>query len=133
MLIDFTDYISQSQGRKYAAYIINKVQDYPLLKPLFAERQIDSLSIVRPDMIYDKDYAQDVLQLLWEPLKTNIPVGTTIYYVPSQLLFQISLESLPLADGSLLGSHYHFVRLSSARELVKMKSKSNSNKANTAV
>lgn len=127
------DFISQTQGRKYAAYIINKVQDYPQLKSLFTERQIDSLGIVRPDMFYDKDYAHDVLQLLWEPLKTNIPVGTTIYYVPSQLLFQISLESLPLADGTLLGNHYNFVRLSSARELVKMKSKSNSNKANTAV
>ncbi len=34
MLIDFTDYISQSQGRKYAAYIINKVQGYPLLKSI---------------------------------------------------------------------------------------------------
>ena len=133
MLIDFTDYISQSQGRKYAAYIINKVQDYPQLKPLFAERQIDSLGIARPDMFYDKDYAQDVLQLLWEPLKTNIPIGTTIYYVPSQLLFQVSLESLPIPDGSLLGSHYHFVRLSSARELVKMKSRSRGYKSNTAV
>lgn len=133
VLIDFTDYISQTQGRKYTAYIINNVQDYPLLKPLFAERQIDSLGIVRPDMFYDKDYAQDVLQLLWEPLKTNIPAGTTIYYVPSQLLFQISLESLPLADGSLLGSHYHFVRLSSARELVKMKSKSSDSKDNIAI
>ena len=133
VLIDFTDYISQTQGRKYAAYIINKVQDYPLLKPLFSERQIDSLGIVRPDMFYDNDYAQDVLQLLWEPLKTNIPVGTTIYYVPSQLLFQISLESLPLADGSLLGNHYHFVRLSSARELVKMKSKSSDSKDNIAI
>ena len=133
VLIDFTDFISQTQGRKYAAYIINKVQDYPQLKSLFTERQIDSLGIVRPDMFYYKDYAHDVLQLLWEPLKTNIPVGTTIYYVPSQLLFQISLESLPLADGTLLGNHYNFVRLSSARELVKMKSKSNSNKANTAV
>ena len=133
MLIDFTDYISQSQGRKYAAYIINKVQEYPQLKPLFAERQIDSLGIARPDMFYDKDYAQNVLQLLWEPLKTNIPVGTTIYYVPSQLLFQVSLESLPMPDGSLLGSHYHFVRLSSARELVKMKSRSRGYKSNTAV
>ena len=133
VLIDFTDYISQSQGRKYAAYIINKVQDYPQLKPLFAERQIDSLGIIRSDMYYDKDYAQDVLQLLWEPLKTNIPEGTTIYYVPSQLLFQVSLESLPLLDGSILGSHYKFVRLSSARELVKMKSKSNNSKENTAV
>lgn len=133
VLIDFTDYISQTQGRKYAAYIINKVQDYPLLKALFAERQIDSLGIVRPDMYYSEDYSEDVLKLLWEPLKENVSAGATIYYVPSQLLFQISLESLSLPDGSLLGSHYHFVRLSSARELVKMKSKSNSNKANTAV
>ena len=133
MLIDFTDYVSQSQGRKYAAYIINKVQDYPLLKALFAERQIDTLGIVRPDMYYSEDYSEDVLKLLWEPLKENVSEGATIYYVPSQLLFQISLESLLLPDGSLLGSHYHFVRLSSARELVKMKSESKVYKSNSAV
>ena len=133
VLIDFTDYISQTQGRKYAAYIINKAQDYPLLKALFAERQIDSLGIVRPDMYYSEDYSEDVLKLLWEPLKENVSEGATIYYVPSQLLFQISLESLPLPDGSLLGSHYHFVRLSSARELVKMKSERKGYKSNYAV
>ena len=133
MLIDFTDYISQSQGRKYAAYIINKVQGYPLLKALFAERQIYSLGIVRPDMYYSEDYSGDVLKLLWEPLKENVSEGATIYYVPSQLLFQVSLESLPLPDGSLLGSHYHFVRLSSARELVKMKSNAIGCKDDTAV
>ena len=133
VLIDFTDFVSETQGRRYAAYIINKVQDYPQLKSLFAESQIDSLGIIRPDMYYDKDYAQDVLQLLWEPLKANLSEGTTVYYVPSQLLFQVSLESLPLSDGSLLGSHYNFVRLSSARELMKMKSGRNGSKANTAV
>ena len=133
VLIEFTDYISQSQGRKYAAYIINKVQEYPLLKALFAEKQIDSLGIVRPDMYYSEDYSEDVLKLLWVPLKENVSECTTIYYVPSQLLFQISLESLPLPDGSLLGSHYHFVRLSSARELVKMKSNAIGCKDDTAV
>lgn len=133
VLIDFTDYISQTQGRKYAAYIINKVQGYPLLKALFAERQIDSLGIVRPDMYYSEDYSEDVLKLLWEPLKENVSEGATIYYVPSQLLFQVSLESLPLPDGSLLGSHCHFVRLSSARELVKMKSNAIGCKDDTAV
>ena len=133
VLIDFTDYISQTQGRKYAAYIINKVQGYPLLKALFAERQIDSLGIVRPDMYYSEDYSEDVLKLLWKPLKENVSEGATIYYVPSQLLFQVSLESLPLPDGSLLGSHYHFVRLSSARELVKMKSNAIGCKDDTAV
>lgn len=133
VLIDFTDYISQSQGRKYAAYIINKVQDYPLLKALFAESQIDSLGIVRPDMYYSEDYSEDILKLLWNPLKESVSEGATIYYVPSQLLFQISLESLPMPDGSLLGNHYHFVRLSSARELVKMKSNDSGSRENTAV
>ena len=122
VLLDFTDYVSETVGRKYAAYIINKKDEYPFVKDLFAERQIDSLGITRPDMFYNQDYAQDVLKLLWEPLKANIAEGSTVYYVPSQLLFQVSLESLPLADGSLLGSHYNFVRLSSARELVKAQS-----------
>lgn len=133
VLIDFTDFVSKSQGRKYAAYIIKKDQDCPLLKPLFVEKQIDSLGVIRPDMYYNEDYVQDVLSLLWEPLKGNVSEGATIYYVPSQLLFQVSLESLPLADGSLLGSHYNFIRLSSARELVKMKAKRKVNTVHTAV
>ena len=118
ILIDFTDYVSETKGRRYAAFVINKTQKYPLLKSLFDERQMDSLDIVRPDMYYDADYASDVLRLLWAPFKDQVTEGSTVYYVPSQLLFQVSLESLPLADGSLLGSHYNFVRLSSARELV---------------
>lgn len=133
VLIDFTDYMSESEGRKYAAFIIDKEQDYPLLKPLFAERQIDSLGIVRPDMYYGEDYAKDIVRLLWQPLKDNLKEGSTVYYVPSQLLFQVSLESLPMEDGSLLGSHYDFVRLSSARELVKMKRHTRRTDAHTAV
>ncbi len=55
--LDFTDYVSETMGRKYAAYIINKSDEYPLVKYLFAERQIDSLGITRPDMYYNQDYA----------------------------------------------------------------------------
>lgn len=101
ILLDFTDFVSETVGRKYAVYIVNKRDEYPLVKYLFAERQIDSLGITRPDMYYDQDYAPEVLKLLWEPLKEHVPEGSTVYYVPSQLLFQVSLESLPLADGSL--------------------------------
>ena len=125
VLIDFTDFIPNVGGRRYAAYIVNKKQKYPLLKPLFAESQIDSLDIVRPDMFYDKDFAAEVIKLLWNPLKEHIVEGSTVYYVPSQMLFQVCLESLPLEDGTLLGDHYHFVRLSSARELVRKQNKSN--------
>lgn len=34
VLLDFTDYVSETAGRKYAAYIINKKDEYPLLKYL---------------------------------------------------------------------------------------------------
>ena len=125
VIIDFTDFVPNAGGRRYAAYIVNKKQKYPLLKPLFAESQIDSLGIVRPDMFYDKDFAAEIIKLLWNPLKEHILEGSTVYYVPSQMLFQVCLESLPLEDGTLLGDHYHFVRLSSARELVRKHNKSN--------
>lgn len=125
VLIDFTDFVPDAGDRRYAAYIVNKKQKYPLLKPLFAESQIDSLGIARPDMFYDKDFAAEVIKLLWDPLKEHILEGSTVYYVPSQMLFQVCLESLPLEDGTLLGDHYHFVRLSSARELVREQNKAN--------
>ncbi|MBE6303606.1 MAG: CHAT domain-containing protein [Bacteroidales bacterium] len=134
VLIDFTDFVPNTGDRRYVAYIVNEKQKYPLLKPLFAESQIDSLGIVRPDMFYDieDDIAADVIKLLWNPIKEYITEGSTVYYVPSQMLFQVCLESLPLDDGTLLGDHYNFVRLSSARELVK-KQNSYKHKASSAV
>ena len=49
-LVDFTDFVSDSEGRRYAAFIINKEHEYPHLIPLFAEKQISSLGITRPDL-----------------------------------------------------------------------------------
>lgn len=120
VLIDFTDFVSKSQGRKYAAYIIDKKQNNPLLLPLFAESKIDSMQITRPDMYYEEPYAEDIFNLLWQPFESYVEKGATVYYVPSHILFQIALESLPLPDGSLLGEHYNFIRLSSAREVGKI-------------
>lgn len=118
-LIDFADYNREGTGHSYGAYVINKEQDMPLLQPLFVETDMEALGIEHPDLYYDADYAPSVLRLLWEPLRAHVTEGSTVYYVPSQLLFQISLEALPLTDGSLLGDHYRFVRLSSARELLR--------------
>lgn len=119
VLIDFTDYVSKDEGRIYAAYITKKEHEYPLLKKLIAESEIKSMRVPYPDMYYDSLYASDMVRLLWKPFEDAVDEGSTVYYVPSQMLFKIALESLPTEDGSLLGEHYHFVRLSSSRELVK--------------
>ena len=115
VLIDFTDYVSETRGRIYAAYLVNNKQENPLLQKLFAESKIDSMQVVYPDQYYESPYAETLYKLLWMPFKDKVTVGATVYYVPSQLLFQIALESLPMEDGTLLGDHYTFVRLSSAR------------------
>ena len=119
ILIDFTDYVTESRGRVYAAYLVHKSQKYPLLKELFEESVIDSMKVPQPDMYYTAKYGNELYRLLWEPFKDGVKDGATVYYVPSQLLFQIVLESLPMEDGTLLGEHYTFVRLSSAREVVR--------------
>lgn len=123
VLIDFTDYVSESRGRIYAAYLVNNKQDNPFLQELFAESKIDSMQVPYPDQYYESPYVEAMYQFLWMPFKDKIAEGTTVYYVPSQLLFQIALESLPMEDGTLLGDHYHFVRLSSARELANFDTK----------
>lgn len=120
VLIDFTDYVSETRGRVYAAYLVDNKQEIPLLQKLFAESKIDSMQVAYPDQYYESPYAESLYQLLWMPFKDKLTEGSTVYYVPSQLLFQIALESLPMEDGTLLGEHYHFVRLSSARELVNL-------------
>ena len=125
VLIDFTDYVSETQGRVYAAYLVDNKQESPLLQKLFAESKIDSMQVAYPDQYYESPYAETLYQLLWMPFKDKVTQGATVYYVPSQLLFQIALESLPMEDGTLLGEHYHFVRLSSARELVNLKNNIN--------
>ncbi|UKK47306.1 CHAT domain-containing protein [Prevotella sp. E9-3] len=123
VLIDFTDYVSETRGRVYAAYLVDNKQENPLLQKLFTESKIDSMQVAYPDQYYESPYAESLYQLLWMPFKDKVTVGATVYYVPSQLLFQFALESLPMEDGTLLGEHYHFVRLSSARELVNIDKK----------
>lgn len=125
VLIDFTDYVSDTKGRVYAAYLVDNKQENPLLQKLFPESKIDSLLVNYPDQYYESPYAETLYHLLWMPFKDKVSEGATVYYVPSQLLFQIALESLPMEDGTLLGEHYHFVRLSSARELVNLDTKLN--------
>ena len=125
VLIDFTDYVSGTRGRVYAAYLVDNKQENPLLQKLFTESKIDSMQVAYPDQYYESPYAESLYQLLWMPFKNKVTEGATVYYVPSQLLFQFALESLPMEDGTLLGEHYHFVRLSSARELVNIDKKNN--------
>ena len=133
VLLDFSDYLQDDSIRQYVAYIYDKKSEYPLLKKCFEHRQLDSLlDGAQSFTLYNYELLRDeATQLLWYPIKECIPEKSTVYYIPSGAIHGIALEALPLSDGTTLGQHYHFVRLTSARELLKDKSYGNLRKTAT--
>lgn len=124
VLIDFSDFQTEDSLHQYVSYIIRGGQEYPLLVKCFNQNQLDSLLNGEAKFnIYNYEFHKDnATKLIWEPLNRHVERGSTIYYVPSGVMHEIALESLPLADGSFLGQHYKFIRLSSAREIEKLQS-----------
>lgn len=126
--VDFTDFKLDSI-HCYAAYVIRKEWKSPLLIPLFKQNQLDSLYNAvndHTDRLYLSPYSRSLLNLCWEPLSRYIHPNETVFYVPSGDLHQLSFESAAIAPDSILGDKYHFVRLSSTREICKRQSQQTS-------
>ena len=133
IVLDFTDFVSDEQVHQHVAFVIDNKQTSPKLIKCFTEEEINILLVGNPlDFLYNYPMADKAMELLWSPVAEEVKGKKTIYYVPSGMMHQIALESLPMKDGTLLGDHYRFVRLSSAREIVKMKNKASVEKQKQA-
>ena len=120
VVVDFSDYQTEDSVRQYAAYIYDKDKSHPLLVKCFDQQQLDSLlDGMQNYTIYNYEQLQNrASKLIWNPIEASIAKGSTVYYIPSGVMHGIALEALPLSDGTTLGQHYDFVRLTSAREIV---------------
>ena len=120
VVVDFSDYQTEDSVRQHAAYIYDKDKSHPLLVKCFDQQQLDSLlDGMQNFTLYNYEQLQDrAANLIWKPIEANIAKGSTVYYIPSGVMHGIALEALPLSDGTTLGQHYNFVRLTSAREIV---------------
>lgn len=120
VVVDFSDYQTEDSVRRYAAYIYDKDKSHPLLVKCFDQQQLDSLlDGMQNFTLYNYEQLQDrASKLIWNPIEASIAKGSTVYYIPSGVMHGIALEALPLSDGTTLGQHYDFVRLTSAREIV---------------
>lgn len=120
VVVDFSDYQTEDSVRQYAAYIYGKDKSHPLLVKCFDQLQLDSLlDGMQNFTLYNYEQLQDrASKLIWKPMEASIAKGSTVYYIPSGVMHGIALEALPLSDGTTLGQHYDFVRLTSAREIV---------------
>lgn len=120
VVVDFSDYQTEDSVRQYATYIYDKDKSHPLLVKCFDQQQLDSLlDGMQNFTLYNYEQLQDrASKLIWNPIEASIAKGSTVYYIPSGVMHGIALEALPLSDGTTLGQHYDFVRLTSAREIV---------------
>lgn len=122
ILLDFTDFVTEDKAYQHAAFVIGHTQKYPKLINVVTEDKIKLLLRGKPiDFLYKAPYASQTLSLIWKPLENETRGKKTIYYVPSGILHKIALESIPMEDGTLLGDHYRFIRLTSAREIARIK------------
>lgn len=120
VVVDFSDYKTEDSVRQYVAYIYDKSKRHPLLVKCFDQQQLDSLlDGMQSFTLYNYEQLQDgAFNLVWKSIGANITERSTVYYIPSGIMHSIALEALPLSDGTTLGQHYEFVRLTSAREIV---------------
>lgn len=115
--IEFVDFNTGKDSIMYAALILKKDWNSPKMIPLFEQKQLSKLSNRLPNEIYSKKYGIQISKLIWEPLLPYISKNVKVYFSPTNLLYKIAIESLPLCDGKLISDRNEMIRLSSTREL----------------
>ena len=107
ILLDFTDFETDERIHQYVAFVINKEQKHPKMVKAFTEEDISKTLQGKPIVwLYIEPFASKIRSMVWCSLSKAVKGKKTIYYVPSGLMHQISLESIPTEDGTLLGEHY---------------------------
>lgn len=115
--IEFVDFNIGKDSIMYAALILKKDWNSPKMIPLFEQKQLSKLSNRLPNEIYSKKYGIQISELIWEPLLPYISKNIKVFFSPTNLLYKIAIESLPLIDGKLISERNEMIRLSSTREL----------------
>jgi len=128
--IEFSVYNSGDKTL-YCALLLKKGMEYPVMVPLFEQKQLDSLLAggnAMPNSLYATRgvtaYYGDQLpnghklyNLIWKPLEKELQNVKTVYYSPSGSLHQISFAALPTDTAHYLCDKYNLVQLSSTRKL----------------
>ena len=114
--IEFVSFPINYDSVMYCALTLKKGYDAPKMILLFESSQLDSVS-------REKYYESTALAVLvWKPLDEELKEAKNIYFAPDGELYNIAIESLPYHDGvGYMFDRWNFYRLSSTRELAKIK------------
>ena len=105
----------------YCALTIKKGYENPKVIPLFEAKQ---LAKIHPRRYYTSNV---ISNLVWKPLQEELSGVKNVYFAPDGELYNIAIESLKHYNGEgFMFDEWNFYRLSSTRELVKIRADKNS-------
>jgi len=124
--IEFMKVPLKSDSIVYCALLLRDTCSYPIMTPLFEEKEVVSLINTSTENQTSFTYSYDgngkqLSQLLWSKILPYIKKGETVYFAPSGLLHQLAIESLPYDENHTMADMFNLVRLSSTREIVTRK------------
>lgn len=124
--IEFVSYPTQDCV-SYAALVITHESMHPIVYPLFNDKEFKKYSLNKNGQM-EYNYANpNMYRIVWDKLNKYALNGIeTIYFSPDGLLHKMPIESLRHYNGKgYLCDKYNFYRLSSTRELVKVRREKN--------
>ena len=107
----------------YCALLVRDTCTYPILIPLFEEKEVTDLLDNSTASSINETYAyagngKQLSRLIWGKVLRYIQPGEVVFFAPTGLLHQVAMESLPNDASGTINDVYNLVRLSSTRELV---------------
>ena len=115
----------------YCALLLQFNSQYPLMVPLFKEKDVFPLCFpyvhgkYKPNYAYSWDmYGLELTKHIWGNIIPYIKPGDTIFFAPAGILHQVAIESLPYNTEYTMSDVFNIKRLSSTTEIVLKKPQS---------
>ncbi len=118
--IEFVSFPTENDSMMYCALTLKNGYESPRMTPLF---EAQNLAKIDRDGYYT---TASIYNLVWKPLANEIGDAKNIYFSPTGELYNIAIESVPIAEkDKYVFDKWNLYRLSSTRELAVTKSEKN--------
>lgn len=116
-----------SEAIFYGVFILKQNVTHPEFIPLFQDTELKSLlapaqnegsTFAQTEYIY-KSNANQLYQLIWEPIEQYLKNIDTLFYAPTGLLHSLCFDALSSTDGGFLSNRHRLIRVGSTKNIAK--------------
>jgi CHAT domain-containing protein/tetratricopeptide (TPR) repeat protein len=122
--------LTKYQEKSMYASIYRTSWEYPLIVNIGSNKEIALCMSIKDASKINSLYSSETLTgIIWGKIikGAKIEKGENIYFVPSEFINQLAIESLPIGNDSIISEKYNIYRLSSFRQIQFQKAHSKGN------